>query len=148
MRSRCFFHRNRIGIIRNLLRFSSFPIMFRDFDGSTQNEVATMKGQYVYALADRSVVEKGGSKAKNLRFLLRHRFLVPSGWIVSWEALEGYRKHGESLLEALKIELSKSIDPNRSYAVRSSASVEDDVKFSYAGIFRSFLEVNGVDSIL
>jgi len=107
-----------------------------------------MKGQYVYELADRSVVEKGGSKAKNLRFLLRHRFLVPSGWIVSWEALEDYRKHGESLLEALKIELSKSIDPNRSYAVRSSASVEDDVKFSYAGIFRSFLEVNGVDSIL
>lgn len=107
-----------------------------------------MKGQYIYALADRSVVEKGGSKARNLRFLLRHRFLVPSGWIVSWEALEDYRKHRESLLEALKIELSKSIDPNRSYAVRSSASVEDDVKFSYAGIFRSFLEVKGVDSIL
>lgn len=107
-----------------------------------------MKERYVYPLADRSVLEKGGSKAKNLRFLLRHRFLVPPGWVVSWEALEDYRIHGESLLDRLMDEFSRNIDPNRFYAVRSSASVEDDIDFSYAGVFKSFLEVKGIESIL
>ncbi|OGS53813.1 MAG: hypothetical protein A2Y20_03545 [Firmicutes bacterium GWF2_51_9] len=107
-----------------------------------------MKGQYVYSLADRSVHEKGGSKAKNLRFLLRRRFLVPAGFIVSWEALDDFSNHGDSVLNALRIELDKNIDPDRLYAVRSSASVEDDILYSYAGIFRSFLEVQGIESIL
>lgn len=123
-------------------------LFYRFVQDSNLNGVMVMKGQYVYSLVDRSVIEKGGSKAKNLRFLLRHRFLVPPGWIISWEALDDYRNHGDSLLGALRIELTRSIDPNRSYAVRSSASVEDDVKYSYAGIFRSFLEVKGIDSIL
>jgi len=107
-----------------------------------------MTKQYVYSLDDRSIHEKGGSKAKNLRFLLRHRYLVPAGWVISWEALDDYQKEGESILQIIRNELTGRILPDRLYAVRSSASVEDDVQYSYAGVFRSYLQVQGVDSIL
>jgi len=110
--------------------------------------VFTTKKHYVVTLADRSTDDKGGSKAKNLRFLLRHHFPVPSGVVVTWDALDDYKQQGEIVLDSIRTDLEKIIDPNQFYAVRSSASVEDDVQFSYAGIFRSILQVKGLDSIL
>jgi len=107
-----------------------------------------MKEHYIYTLSDRSIKEKGGSKAKNLRFLLRNSFPVPQGWVVSWDAYDDYLQTGDSVINSLRAELLNVINPSQDYAVRSSASVEDDVQSSYAGIFRSFLQIKGVDSIL
>lgn len=110
--------------------------------------MVTTNKAYVVTLADRSTDDKGGSKAKNLRFLLRHDFLVPTGYVVTWDALDDYKQHGVSVLNSIRTELVKIIHHDQYYAVRSSASVEDDVQFSYAGIFRSILKVKGIDSIL
>jgi len=70
------------------------------------------------------------------------------GYVVTWDALIDYKQHGVSVLESIRSDLVKIIRPDQFYAVRSSASVEDDVQFSYAGIFRSILQVKGIDSIL
>lgn len=107
-----------------------------------------MKGHYLFALADRSIRSRGGGKAKNLRFLLRNKFPVPSGWVLSWDAHMDYQSQGYLVIDKIRSELSKTIRSDQYYAVRSSASVEDDGQFSYAGIFRSILQVKGIDSIL
>jgi pyruvate,water dikinase len=108
----------------------------------------SLRRHYLYPLADRSIGSKGGGKAKNLRFLLQHHFPVPPGWVVSCDALIDYQKQGEAFLDTLCCELSEKIRPDLAYAVRSSASVEDDSHCSCAGLFRSILHVNGIDSII
>ena len=52
------------------------------------------------------------------------------------------------IVEALKAELATKLDPGRAYAVRSSANIEDDFQHSFAGQFRSVLNVRGVDAVL
>jgi phosphohistidine swiveling domain-containing protein len=107
-----------------------------------------MKRTYVYALSDASIRERGGKKAENLRFLIKHRFNVPQGWVVSWNAYADYLRDGDSVLHQLRQEIEHTLPIDRSYAVRSSASVEDDQDFSYAGMFVSELQVKGVDNLM
>jgi len=107
-----------------------------------------MKKHYIFALEDGSIRIKGGSKAKNLRFLAQNRYPVPPGWVISWDAQSDYLLEGDSVLERLRLEFIDKIQPDKLYAVRSSASVEDDNEYSYAGLFCSLLQVQGIDSIL
>lgn len=107
-----------------------------------------MKKHYIFALEDGSIRLKGGSKAKNLRFLAQNRYPVPSGWVISWDAQSDYMLEGDVVIERLRLEITDKIQPDKFYAVRSSASVEDDNEYSYAGLFCSLLKVQGIDSIL
>lgn len=107
-----------------------------------------MRRHYLHALSDRSNHAKAGGKAENLYFLLRHHFPIPPGWVVSWDAQSDYQQQGEVVWDMLRGELSDIIKPDLFYAVRSSASVEDDCQFSYAGLFRSVLQIKGLDSVL
>lgn len=104
--------------------------------------------RYLYDLKNRSVGLKGGSKAKNLHFLMRHDFPVPSGWVVSSDALSDYQIQSEAVLASLRKELASLVKPEQAYALRSSASVEDDGHCSCAGLFRSILKVKGLDRII
>jgi pyruvate,water dikinase len=107
-----------------------------------------MKKHYVFSLEDGSIRLKGGSKAKNLRFLAQNRFPVPPGWVVSWDAQSDYRNEPDAVLERLRQEITEKIHADKRYAVRSSASVEDDNAYSCAGLFCSLLQVQGIDAIL
>lgn len=107
-----------------------------------------MKKKYVFALKDGSIKEKGGSKAKNLRFLSKNRYPVPEGWVVSWEALGDYQRQEEELLEKLRVEFKDKILPGKAYAIRSSSSAEDDNEHSCAGLFCSLLQVEGIDAVV
>lgn len=107
-----------------------------------------MKNRYLFPLNDASLREKGGSKAKNLRFLLKKHYRVPGGFVLCYDALTEYRQKGTEILIAIEAELKKQINPEMEYAVRSSASLEDQEGFSCAGAFESHLRVQGTEELL
>ena len=107
-----------------------------------------MKQDYVYALSHRAASQRGGGKARNLQFLLQRHFPVPQGWVVTWDAQNDYLLQGEAVLVQLRKNLADKVSPDKTYAVRSSASVEDESRHSCAGLFRSILQVRGLDAVL
>ncbi len=107
-----------------------------------------VKKNYVFTLNDGSIREKGGNKAKNLRFLSRNHYAVPKGWVVSWDALMDYQGEDHGVFDKLRLEFQDKIQPGKAYAIRSSSSVEDDKQHSFAGLFCSLLQVEGMENIL
>ncbi len=89
-----------------------------------------------------------GNKAANLRFLIDRHCAVPRTWVCTWEAFERYRDDDARIVEVLKAELATQLDPRGAYAVRSSANIEDDFQHSFAGQFKSVLNVQGVEAVL
>ncbi|SCZ78094.1 PEP/pyruvate-binding domain-containing protein [Acidaminobacter hydrogenoformans] len=107
-----------------------------------------MARHYIYSLSSRRLHPYAGSKAVNIHFLVRQGRAVPNSWVIIWTACEDHKKDSHVTLMTLRKELLKRIDPNKFYAVRSSASVEDSGDFSCAGLFKSFLQVQGIENIL
>jgi pyruvate,water dikinase len=79
-----------------------------------------------------------GRKAQNLGWLHAHGFRVPAAWVVP-------AGRDTALLAAA---LADVVDPSAAYAVRSSANVEDGAAHTFAGQFRSILDVRGIDAIV
>ena len=79
-----------------------------------------------------------GRKAVNLGWLRAHGFRVPAAWVVP--AGQDTRSLASALAEV--------VDPDAAYAVRSSADVEDGAAHTFAGQFRSLLDVRGIDAIV
>jgi pyruvate,water dikinase len=83
------------------------------------------------------IVEKPmvGGKARGLQFLQENGFLTPKFYSISYDVLND--------AEALEVELSKIIKQSSSFrwAVRSSASKEDGINKSYAGQFKTVLNL-------
>jgi phosphohistidine swiveling domain-containing protein len=107
-----------------------------------------MSKRYTYSLSTRYLHPNAGSKAANIHFLLRHHCQVPASWVIIWTAHEDYQQDSAAILMALRSELAAIIDPGKRYAVRSSASVEDTGDSSCAGLFNSYLEIQGVDAVI
>lgn len=82
---------------------------------------------------------EAGAKARNLRRLIEHGYRVPQGVVV----LPG----DETDPRVLAAQLERHIDPSKSYAVRSSADVEDSGEWSFAGQFETRLGVAGVEQL-
>lgn len=89
-----------------------------------------------------------GSKALNLYRLYRSGRRIPRTFICSWEAYQRYLANEVSLVEELRAELASYLSPEKPYAVRSSANIEDSPDRSFAGQFKSVLNVCGVDAVL
>jgi len=103
---------------------------------------------YVYSLSKRWLPPNVGSKAANIHFLLRHHIQVPDSWVISWTACDDNFHDSHVTKAAIRSELNKIINPQKIYAVRSSASVEDSGDFSCAGLFKSYLQVQGIENIM
>lgn len=84
-----------------------------------------MKARYLYSLSDSSIDVRGGNKAKNLRYLMKHKYPVPKGFVLVYDALEQYENDPEAVLMHVWKELIENLHPELSYAARSSASLED-----------------------
>lgn len=105
-------------------------------------------GNFIVNLKDRRIPASVGSKASNLRKLMDHGIRIPVTYVCTWEAHHRYIENDDKLVQALREELALKIDSEKHYAVRSSANIEDGVDRSFAGQFRSVLNVQGVDQIL
>lgn len=108
-----------------------------------------------YLISEKGNREVGG-KAKNLFFLKQNRFNVPKFVVVPVDVLENQIEK-TSDIDLLKKEIYNaqiSIDLNeelihhfgedakkKKYSARSSAEIEDGTQFSFAGQFKSFLNV-------
>lgn len=103
---------------------------------------------YLIHLSGKKLPEKIGNKAANLQRLIRKKFLVPDTFVLSWDAFQDYQDKTVSVLKKIRSELMNMLNPELLYAIRSSADVEDSPEHSYAGQFKTILNVQGIDTIL
>jgi phosphoenolpyruvate synthase/pyruvate phosphate dikinase len=92
--------------------------------------------------------ENVGNKASNLHFLHKQGFKVPPAYVVGSEAYEDYKLGVEDTLARIEKELDLLLSKNKSYAVRSSTSIEDSSQQSYAGQFKTVLNTKGAVDII
>jgi rifampicin phosphotransferase len=101
---------------------------------------------YVIGIAHADVAQIGG-KARSLRYLKAHGFTIPDTYVCGLEAYDRYRAGSSEVLRQVAEELAELVG-ERSYAVRSSANVEDGADHSFAGQFKSCLDVRGLKSLV
>jgi len=103
--------------------------------------------KYLVSLHTARLPDCIGNKALNLHRLWKKKFNIPKTYICTWNAHLDYQRLGNAVIDSLSKELEQSLTPGRSYAVRSSASLEDSGDRSFAGQFTSLLNVCGVEQI-
>jgi phosphohistidine swiveling domain-containing protein len=91
--------------------------------------------------------EKVGRKALNLRWMMRHNYKIPVTYVLPYSEIKSLATNELAVRDHLRIELEKILNPELSYAVRSSANLEDSQHLSYAGQFRTFLNLVGVQQV-
>jgi len=103
-------------------------------------------GEYLFRPGEEGFA--AGNKATLLKFLMDRGHRVPTSHFCSLQAFDDSSRDPEAVMENLRSELENALSPDKTYAVRSSANVEDRPEGSYAGQFRTVLGVTGVDRVL
>jgi len=103
--------------------------------------------EYVLPVGHAQLAPNIGSKASKLQFLIRRGFPVPVTHVCTWDAFLRYAADDVTLVEQIRAELAARLKPDRYYAVRSSANIEDSLEHSFAGQFKSVLNVRGVEGV-
>ncbi|MBN1452471.1 MAG: hypothetical protein JW963_15755 [Anaerolineales bacterium] len=103
--------------------------------------------KYIIDLSHRGVPKTIGNKALNLRQLAEISIRIPKTYVVNWEAYRRYLDDDVKLVDELQRELSHILKPGSLYAIRSSANIEDSLERSFAGQFKSVLNVQGVNQV-
>ena len=98
---------------------------------------------YLFPIHSRSQLAFAGNKARSLFQLRKGNVRIPSTWFISWKAYAAYLAEDENLEAQLLAEIQRQLQPDRTYAVRSSANVEDSIETSFAGQFDTVLNVIG-----
>ncbi len=107
-----------------------------------------MGNRYVYQLERTRLPSEIGNKAQKLRFLIKNGFRTPPSWVCTWDAYLRYLDDEQRLIGHLASELPGKLNMDRAYAIRSSANVEDSLNHSFAGQFRSVLDVRGLEEMI
>jgi len=106
------------------------------------------RNRCIYDLREQRIQGVIGNKAKNLCFLIEHGFRVPATWVCPWDPGQDSRAVDRAAPERLRSELASRLKPDCSYAVRSSADLEDDPDYSFAGQFDTYLDVRGLEDVM
>ena len=104
--------------------------------------------QYVFGLDADRPVHAGGNKAHNLQRLLSCGIPIPRTHVVTWEAYDHYVQDQIAMIDTLQQQIMATVDPTKTYAVRSSANIEDAPGRSFAGQFNTQLDVQGAPAIM
>lgn len=90
-----------------------------------------------------------GNKAESLIKLSAGGFVVPTFSVVTADHFRNHRKKpNRADLISAYIDKEITIDPGKTYAVRSSGNKEDSTSASFAGLFSTYLEVSGKKDIV
>ena len=103
--------------------------------------------RYVYLIHQKPPPDEAGGKALHLHRLMKVGLRVPRALVVTWGAYDRYMQGDMGVLEDLHRELAERLDISKAYAVRSSANIEDTVEHSFAGQFKTELEVRGIERV-
>ncbi len=106
------------------------------------------RSRLIYPLKKRRMPESAGNKANNLQLLLKLELNLPQTFICDSRAFEAFKVDETRILDQLSRHVERIIDPEKSYAIRSSTNTEDGAVHSYAGQFDSILNVKGSDQVL
>ena len=106
------------------------------------------RSRLIYPLRKQRTPESAGNKANNLQLLLRLGLNLPQTFICDSRAFETFKVDETKVLDQLSRHVERIIDPEKSYAIRSSTNTEDGAVHSYAGQFDSILNVKGSDQVL
>jgi phosphohistidine swiveling domain-containing protein len=107
-----------------------------------------MSQTFLASLEVAQLPQHSGGKASQIQQLMKNKVRVPKTYICQWDAFEKQQQDKTAVLSQLRHELIPLIDPQKTYAIRSSANLEDGQTFSFAGQFESLLDVQGVDGVL
>lgn len=110
--------------------------------------IQIMAQNLIVSLSNRRLPDSIGTKARNLCRLKNKGYRVPETYVCLWDAHSAYIQDDLTLVDRLLEELKTIIHPERLYAVRSSANIEDGEDFSFAGQFKSMLSMCGTDQVL
>ncbi|MFN2304322.1 MAG: PEP/pyruvate-binding domain-containing protein [Anaerolineales bacterium] len=99
---------------------------------------------HIIELNSKEINNHIGNKARNLIHLKRMSKLhIPRTWIIPWYMQELYQNQPKTTTENLIESLNKIFDQQKLYAVRSSSNFEDAHFHSFAGLFTTYLNVQG-----
>jgi phosphohistidine swiveling domain-containing protein len=108
-----------------------------------------MAKSYIYRVTPQDLLHNCGGKAEQIQQLLTYDVeKVPVTHVCSWEAYEAFVQGEQNVSYHLREELNQKLDLSKSYAVRSSANIEDGYCVSFAGQFSSLLNITGIDNLL
>jgi phosphohistidine swiveling domain-containing protein len=91
-------------------------------------------------------VNQAGTKAANLHWMLQHRYKIPTTYVLQF--VKEPDLLNEATLDEIRVNVEKMLEPDQPYAVRSSANLEDTQQHSYAGQFKTFLNLSGVQEVV
>ena len=103
----------------------------------------------IFGLIPKIAEENIGNKAQNLIDLKKiNKLHIPNTWVIPWNVQEQYQSDPESTTKLLFSALQETFDSKKYYAVRSSSNIEDAQYHSFAGLFTTYLNVQGFENLL
>jgi len=104
-------------------------------------------GSYLVRLNGKEKPSRIGNKAENLNCLIGKKFPVPVTFVLDWGAYLDHKSKGDSVLKKIKSEIQEKLNSSSYYAVRSSAEIEDQPDHSFAGQFKTVLNIQGKNEL-
>ena len=103
----------------------------------------------IFGLIPKIAEENIGNKAQNLIDLKKiNKLHIPNTWVIPWNMQEQFQSDPESTTKLLFSALQETFDSKKYYAVRSSSNIEDAQYHSFAGLFTTYLNVQGLENLL
>ena len=106
------------------------------------------KRKYIYPIRRTHKPDLIGKKGYALTQLMHLDVQIPMTYVCDSKAYCQYLDGKNEISSSLKVQLKKHVDLHKSYAIRSSANIEDGIENSFAGQFDSILHVKGSSEII